>query len=224
MTEPRDEVEVTVEVRDLARVLWDFHLIHQEIDRADFVLALGSHDQRVAIYAASLVLLGLAPVLVVSGGKGKVTGDLWDDSEGERYASIAHKMGLHEDRILVEPAAANTGENIVNAKGLLLKSSFAATTGILVMKPYMSRRALATAEMQWPDVGWMVAPPPISFDAYPDDAVPEERMIQLLVGDLQRLWLFAERGFQVPQEIPDRVRKAYERLVQLGFDRYVLPE
>ena len=39
-----------------------------------------------------------------------------------------------------------------------------------------------------------------------------------MVGDLQRIRVYAERGFQIPQEIPDEVWAAYEELVQLGFD------
>ena len=40
-----------------------------------------------------------------------------------------------------------------------------------------------------------------------------------MVGDLQRIKLYAEKGFQVHQEIPDDVWQAFERLVALGFDK-----
>ena len=39
-----------------------------------------------------------------------------------------------------------------------------------------------------------------------------------MVGDLQRIRVYAERGFQIPQEIPDEVWAAYEELVHAGYD------
>jgi hypothetical protein len=40
-----------------------------------------------------------------------------------------------------------------------------------------------------------------------------------MVGDLQRIRLYAERGFQIPQDIPDDVWAAYEELVRAGYDQ-----
>ena len=42
-------------------------------------------------------------------------------------------------------------------------------------------------------------------------------VVSIMVGDLQRIRVYAEKGFQIPQEIPDEVWKAYEELVALGF-------
>jgi len=44
-----------------------------------------------------------------------------------------------------------------------------------------------------------------------------ERVIDMMVGDLQRIRLYPEKGFQIPQEIPDGVWVAYEKLVDWGF-------
>jgi len=46
------------DVRRLAGVLWDYHHLDLGLRRADFVLALGSHDQRVASAAAKHVIDG----------------------------------------------------------------------------------------------------------------------------------------------------------------------
>ena len=66
--------------------------------------------------------------------------------------------------------------------------------------------------------------PAIPFRSYFCDGAPAEQEIQLLVGDLQRLEVYAEKGFQVPVPIPVEVRSAYERLVLAGFDRYVIKD
>ena len=45
-----------------------------------------------------------------------------------------------------------------------------------------------------------------------------------MVGDLQRIMRYGDRGFQVPQEVPAEVLEAYERLVALGHTEHLLPE
>jgi uncharacterized SAM-binding protein YcdF (DUF218 family) len=190
---------ISAEAREHARVLWDYHVITDPLDKADFVLALGSHDERVAVQAAALVLMQLSPLFVSAGGKGKVTGALWHGSEAERYGAIARKMGVSESAIVIEARSSPTGENITFVHDAFVERGETPTSGILVSKPYMARRARATARKQWPSVAWRVYPPPFSYDAYPSPDVPEDRMINLLVGDLQRMWLFAKQGFQVPE-------------------------
>ena len=39
-----------------------------------------------------------------------------------------------------------------------------------------------------------------------------------MVGDLQRVKVYAEKGFQIPQEIPGDVWAAFEALVAAGYD------
>ncbi len=43
-----------------------------------------------------------------------------------------------------------------------------------------------------------------------------------MVGDLQRIKLYPAKGFQVYQEIPPEIWNAYERLIQLGFDKHLV--
>ena len=43
------------------------------------------------------------------------------------------------------------------------------------------------------------------------------RVVDMLVGDTQRIEVYAERGFAIPQEMPDEVRAAFGRLVAAGY-------
>jgi len=65
---------VSSEVGRLARTLWEYHHLNHEIRLSDVVLVQGSHDLRVAERRASLYLEGFAPLLVLSGGLGNLTG------------------------------------------------------------------------------------------------------------------------------------------------------
>lgn len=207
---------------DHARVLWDYHCLHSPVRRADFVLAMGSHDERVATAAAQQILLGNAPLLVTSGGFGKVTKDFWRKTEGERFAEIALEMGVSAEAIIIEPEASNTGENLTKTRTVLAARGLDVRSGIIVTKPYMSRRAFAAAARQWPEIEWQVTSPAVSFEDYPTEEVPLDRMINLMVGDLQRIDLYAKQGFQIPQDIPDKVWDSYAHLKQAGFDAFVI--
>jgi uncharacterized SAM-binding protein YcdF (DUF218 family) len=214
---------VNTDVRTLAKILWDYHNIDQRLpSTVDFVLAAGSHDDRVAHHAAALVLDGRAPLLVTSGGFGKITRDLRTEPEGERFRDIAIADGVPADAVLVEPTATNTGGNITLTRSLLAQRGIHPASGIVVTKPYMKRRVIATAGRQWPEVRWWTSAPDTTFEEYPTDDVPERRMIELMVGDLQRVKVYAEQGFQEPQDIPREVWDAYGALVDRGYDRFVI--
>jgi uncharacterized SAM-binding protein YcdF (DUF218 family) len=219
----RGHHQLNTEVRALAKVLWDYHDIDQRLpDKVDFVLAAGSHDDRVAHHAAALMLDRRAPLLVTSGGFGKITSALRTEPEGERFRDIAIAAGVPAESVLVEPAATNTGDNVTFTRSLLAERGIHPVSGLIVTKPYMKRRAIATAGRQWPEVRWWTSAPHLEFEKYPTDDVPERRMIELMVGDLQRIRVYADQGFQEPQDIPREVWEAYAELVELGYDRFVI--
>ena len=93
---------------------------------------------------------------------------------------------------------------------------------IVVQKPYMERRSYATFKKHWPDKKLLVTSPLLTFEAYPNDTISVEKLINMMVGDLQRIKLYPEKGFQVYQEIPDDVWEAYEELVSMGFNRQLV--
>jgi uncharacterized SAM-binding protein YcdF (DUF218 family) len=213
---------LTDEERYHALVLWGFHCLQMSLKPCEFILAMGSHDERVAEHAASLFVSGLAPLLVTSGGFGKVTRHIWNVSEGERFANLAEARGVPRSSILVEDMAGNTGDNITLTRSLLSTHGIQVRSGILVTKPYMMRRAYATATKQWSEIDWCVSAPAIAFEDYPNDEVPLKRMISLMVGDLQRLKVYADQNFQSPQEIPNAVWDSYEYLKSAGYSEFVI--
>ena len=88
----------------------------------------------------------------------------------------------------------------------------------------MERRSLATFEKNWPGKQFVVTSPQISFEDYPTGEISLEKVINIMVGDLQRIKIYPAKGFQTHQIIPDDVWQAYERLVELGFDKQLMLE
>lgn len=214
-------------VDDLAQKIWDYLQLHQPLKKADLIFVLCSHDLRVANYAADLFLQGYAPFVLFSGGQAHKDDLLrtgWKKTEAEVFADVALKKGIPRDKVLIENQAQNTGENIQFGYKLLRERGILVEKMILVQKPYMERRAYATFMKQWPGltVELIVTSPQISFADYPNAEISKDSIINIMVGDLQRIKVYAEKGFQIPQEIPEDVWKAYTQLVELGYTKHLI--
>jgi len=209
----------------LARKIWDYHLLHHEVHKADSIFVLCSHDVRVADYATELFFAGYAPMIIFSGGvahQGDLLETPWGQSEAEVFAKRAIQLGVPKEKIIIENKASNCGENVVFTEDVLKQKNILFDSVIAVQKPYMERRTWATIKMYWPTKKIMVTSPPISFDAYPNEEITKDDVIHIMVGDLQRMRIYPDRGFQIVQEIPDDVWDAYEELVQLGYTKHLV--
>jgi|SRR5688572_2637104 len=217
---------MNAEIQALAEKLWDYHLMKHQLARAGAILVLCSHDERVAERGAQLFLEGWAPLLIFSGGRGAITERLWHEPEAERFAHIAVSLNVPPDRILIEPNSTNTGENVQFTRQLLAKRGIDPESFIVVQKPYMERRSYATFLRYWPEKPVVVTSPQTSFADYiahyTHSSLSPDDVVGIMVGDLQRIKLYPERGFQVEQEIPHDVWSAYERLVEAGYDKYLI--
>merc|ERR1739845_209486 len=106
---------------------------------------------------------------------------------------------------------ANTGQNITNTRQLLQRNNIHAKTAIVVQKPYMERRAYAAFRKQWPELEITVTSPQLSFAAYPtktifgDKQITRDFVINVMLGDLQRIREYPSKGFQIPQQVPGDV-------------------
>ena len=213
---------ITDEVITLAQKVWDYHHVNNSLEKSDCILVLGSHDTRVADRAAQLFLDGWAPLLIFSGGLGRLTEDMWTETEADKFAKIAIEMGVPSEAILIENKSTNTGENITNTQKLLKQHHLDPQSFIVVQKPYMERRSYATFKNHWPDKELVVTSPQIPFDEYATSDISMEQVINIMVGDMQRIKVYYEKGFQIYQEVPADIEDAFKQLVALGYDSHLI--
>ena len=94
---------------------------------------------------------------------------------------------------------------------------------LCVHKPFMERRLFAAMGVYWPEVDCIVTSPVVTIEEYlslsVQQGMEEKRVIEVLVGDFQRIDVYARLGYQLPQEIPSYVTTAYKKLVDLGYTR-----
>ncbi|KAI2642734.1 DUF218 domain-containing protein [Xylaria nigripes] len=218
-----DSTDVSDVQRD-AETLYEYHQLHMKIDRkASAIFCLCSLDTRVANRAAELFLEGLGDYLIFSGGSGKLTEGRFGKPEAEVFADIARGMGVPVTKLIIEPRSTNTGENVRFTHALLQEKNLSIGSFILVQKPYMERRTYATFKKQWPDAKTeiLVTSPRLPWKDYPNDDNPVDLVINIAVGDLIRIREYPARGFQIPQEIPEEVWAATQRLIQRGYNSHL---
>lgn len=210
-----------------AKVLWNYHKLNQEISKSDAILAFGSHDINVAKKTAELYLNGFSDLIIFTGGFDRITQEIWNTTESEKFTEIATKLGVPNENILIENQASNTGENIAFTKKLLSELRISPKNFIIVDKPYRERRTFATLKKQWQEIEFKITSPNYNYEDYlkfySDKSlnISCHEFISIMVGDLQRIKLYSKLGFQIEQEIPDYVWKAYEKLVQLEFTEHL---
>lgn len=207
---------------ELAEILWDYHRMPSPLVKSDVIIGLGSYDTRVAEHCAELLAGGWAPLVVFTGAEGNFTRGKWAKSEAEIFADVAIAEGADPARILVEPNATNTGDNIRFTKALCREKGLDIQSAILASKPNMNLRGYATCLQHWPELSVVCSAPDTHFLRNPAPGHSPEDVVCEIVGDLQRVIEYPDLGYQAHQPIPDPVRQAFHDLIARGYTGHLL--
>lgn len=215
---------VTPEVQSLGLVLWEYLRLGAALERREAIVVFGGHDLRVADWAAQVWLDGWAPKLVLSGGLGYYTSKIWHEPEAHKFRRVAVERGVDPNAILMEDQSRNSGENVIRTREMLDIHGISLRSAICVQKPYLERRVLLTLRKQWPDCDFLLTSPPIQYEHYPHPGVIEtDKLINELVGQVDRVEKYPALGFTERDELPERVLQAKSRLVELGYVKHLVP-
>ncbi|SCL29249.1 DUF218 domain-containing protein [Micromonospora rhizosphaerae] len=205
------------EIRADVATLWRYHDMHHGLRPCDVGIGLGSHDLGVAVIATRLFHKGLFPRIVFTGANAPTTVETFPRGEAVHYREHAVEHGVPAESILVEPRATNTAQNLEYSRQLLAEQRISVRSVLIMSRPYQQRRAYATCRQIWPEVDVVCASNPLGLDDYVSSIGDHRRVVDMLVGDTQRIDVYADRGFAIPQEMPDEVRAAFGRLVAAGY-------
>ncbi|RFU39757.1 YdcF family protein [Actinomadura logoneensis] len=204
-------------LRKDVETLWAYNDMGHTVRPCDVGVGLGSHDLGVATYTAELYHRGMFPLVVFTGANAPTTVERFPRGEAVHYREYAIELGVPDEVILVEPEARNTGQNIKFTRKLLADVGAKARSAVLISRPYQQRRIYATAKKLWPELDVVCASKPLGLDDYIQSIGDVKRVVDMLVGDTQRVMVYPERGFAVSQEVPAEVDAAYRRLVDAGY-------
>lgn len=210
------------------KVIWDYMHLNMKPCKADCIVGFGNYNDQIALRAAGLYKQGYAPRILFTGGLGRNTDTLWTGSEAEHFAQTAMGAGVPPKDIIIEDRSTNTAENILFTKEKLAGLGLPAARIIGVHQPFMERRIYAALKVHWPEVEAVITSPQVSIEEYlahsVRQGVTEKAAIDVIVGDFQRIDVYARLGYQIPQKIPEEAMEAFREMVRLGYDGQLVRE
>ena len=204
------------------QTIWDYLCLNEKPTKADVIVGFGNFNTDIAVRAAELYHQGYAPKILFTGGLGRNTETLFPVSEAERFKRTAMACGVPEEDIITEDKSRNTKENILFTRQRLEELKLPHEHILGVHQPFMERRIRAAMGVYWPELSFAVTSPQVSIPEYlrraQEQGVSENASVSVIVGDFQRMELYAKLGYQLPEYIPDEAWEAFHALVAMGFD------
>lgn len=210
----------TSEINIAAETLYEYGQLHQVLKQADAIVALGNKDLRIASRAAEIWHNRLAPVVVASGGVGRLTPPEWEKSEAAMFAQMLYDADVPRANVLVEDQSTNLPQNIAFSIDILKKNNFSTNRLILTCLPFAQRRVLALCRKQFPENKFQVTSQTTPYSRYPNSAINRTETISLIVGELDRLIKFPAAGFSVAEPVPQNIKDSVGQLLRAGYDKY----
>ena len=205
------------------QILWDYLGMHQTPTKADCIVGFGNFNTNIARRAAELYHQGYAPKVLFTGGLGRNTEGLLPEPEAVRFARVAMECGVPGEDILLEDKSTNTKENIDFTRQLLEERNIPHGKILGVHQPFMERRITAAMGVYWPELDFSVTSPQVTIPEYlaraKEQGITENASVSVIVGDFQRIDLYAKLGYQLPQHIPEEAWAAFRELVAMGYDK-----
>jgi uncharacterized SAM-binding protein YcdF (DUF218 family) len=193
------------------KVVWNALVRKDNLpERADVIIVGGCRDLGLAEKATEIYHAGISKKIITTGYQPSYM----DETEANLLSDHCIRLGVSPIDITLENNAKNTGENI------RLSANLANDAGsvILIHKPYMSLRFLATAEAQWPNVNTHLYSTcqDITFEDY-CDIHGLEKVAYTMLGDMKRMEEYARVGYQTRQTFSTEVEDVFQKLIAAGL-------
>lgn len=177
---------------------------------ADAIVVGGCRDLGLAEKAAELYHAGVTQKIIATGYQPSYM----NVTEAQLLGDRCIELGVPVECIIMEHNAKNTGENIK----LSAQIAAEARSVILIHKPYMSLRFLATAEAQWPN------PQPKLYSTCQEITFEEyckihdiEKVAYAMLSDMKKIDDYAKLGYQSRQVISNEAKDSFNVLIERGI-------
>ena len=188
-----------------AKILLDFLCLKDQVKKADAIFILGGSSLSPVKKAAELFKKGFSDKIFFISYGGTFTNPDWKEGEAKMYYKTLRALGIPDKNIFWEEATDNTLDEAKYAISFMKKRGVAPKTVILISRPVHQRRAFATFKKQNPDVRFINIPADEKFSI-------DKKLIERLIGEMDRLKKYAEKGDLEPQPLNRKLHSAWERL------------
>lgn len=207
------------EIINNAKLIFDFLNIRDDtICQSDLIIGFGHFDMKIPVHCGRLYSKGLSKKILFTGGVGAGSADLKQPEAIEFKQELLRKCSnIPDEDIITEEKSTNTGENIIFSEKVLLSldHGFCFQNGIkriiAVASPYRQRRVYLALRKLYPDLKIYNAPPQSTFEEELSlFAGKGQNLIEQVVGELEKLIVYPEKGFIIKEIIPREIMNAYE--------------
>ncbi len=213
-----------VQIEKALKEIWNYMKLNQPLEKCDLIIGCGCANLDIPIKCSQLLKEGYAPKILFAGGLGKITKNSFSKSEAEIYKDIAVSNGINEEDILIETKSTNTGDNFRFAMELLEKSNIKYNKILIVHKSLYERRTYSSAKIILKNKEIIITSPDKTLEEYLEDLSKKSKEaimneISVIVGNIQRLIIYPQFGWQIENDVPDSIIENYYYLKNLGFSK-----
>ncbi|MFR2534454.1 MAG: YdcF family protein [Clostridia bacterium] len=217
-------MEITKEMSSMLSRIWDYTGLNMPLEESDLIIGCGCANLEIPVKCSLLWKQGYAKNILFTGGLGKITKDTFTKPEAQIFQDIAIAQGVPKENVFLETQSTNTGDNF--RMSIKIIETLEAKKILIVHNRLSERRTFCTAKKVLPDKEWRITSPDLTFKEWIQklQTMPEERakrIMEVMVGDLQRMMIFPQFGWQIQQTLPEEVVQAYQYLKQLGYTKYI---
>ncbi len=206
------------------KVIWNYMNLNQKITKCDIIIGCGCTNLEIPTKCAQLYHEGYAPKILFVGGYGKITKNAFKKPEALLFKEIALKEGVNKKDIYVETKSTNTGDNFKNALKIIKKYNLKANKVLIVHNKFNERRTISCAKTILKDKELYITSPDSTFKEFIKKLESKNisDVISNIVGDIERIMVYPEFGWQVKNKVPKSVLNAYNYLISLGFTKFLI--
>lgn len=216
------------ELINALKVMWDYLSLNMPLEKADLIIGCGCRNLKIPKRCAELYSQNYGKNILFCGGYGKLTGDFLKP-EAEIFKDIAIESGVPKNKIFVESKSTNTGDNFKFSLEIIEKNNLKFDKILIVHNTLSARRTLNCAKAVIPNKDIRITGINNTFERFieslknmnTENAINN---ISVIVGDIQRIIIFPQFGWQVEDEVPEEVIKNYNILKKRGFNKYIFSE
>lgn len=216
-------MNIDKDIFNCLKTIYDYMNLNQKLEKCDLIIGCGCSNLDIPVRCAELFKQGYADKILFSGGKGKITSKTFEKTEAEIFREIAVANGVPEDEMILENESTNTGDNFRYSLKMLKEKEIKADKIIIVHGIFSQRRTLASAETILKCKKLYITSPNLSFEDYINQLSNEDinEFISVIVGDIQRIIIYPQFGWQTIQFVPNEILKCYEFLKDKGYTKYI---
>lgn len=207
------------EILNKAEIIYNYLNTKDDINKSDIILGCGSIDTTIVEVVKELDDKYNFKTIIFSGYMGKGSIGKIKTSEARRFKDYALKLGINENKIIIEEHAKTTKQNI---KKSLKKVKY--NKVVIVHKPYALKRTKLICQKY--NINCKITSVNLSLRKYINKVVKEKNMsksdvINEIVGEIFMLKHY--KLFELPKiEINDNVLEAYKYLKKKGYRKYTI--